>query len=314
MKYVLIKLAIKLLSDEKTRGKVLIVVLSVVVGFLGLLFLPLAVLLNMDASEPPQITAEMSLTPEQRAEQERMDAIGKTISDAMYLFGVPDQTIKAQLIYVSFFEDKPEPDYLEYAGWFALSESDFELVARLNLEYDLNIVYEEFMKTYTFVMNQTINPYLFTDANTKNAADLAAWAKNAYVSGWGYADGTQGNVHPDLRYRTADNGGLILGYLNYNPSEKVFGNVYFVLGCTEQGTIDTMPAVDGIGVYDGTQFGILAGGEVYLASTECGYVTKLSLADQPWINWCTFEGIAYPKEVQDTIAALQAPQETQEGV
>lgn len=93
---------------------------------------------------------------------------------------VPDQTIKAQLIYVSFFEDKPEPDYLEYAGWFALSESDFELVARLNLEYDLNIVYEEFMKTYTFVMNQTINPYLFTDANTKNAADLAASADSCF--------------------------------------------------------------------------------------------------------------------------------------
>ncbi len=38
-----------------------------------------------------------------------------------------------------------------------------------NQNYGLSIDYNEFIRTYTFVMNSTINEYMFTDASTKNA-------------------------------------------------------------------------------------------------------------------------------------------------
>lgn len=48
-------------------------------------------------------------------------------------------------------------------------------------------------------MNTTINPYMFTDASTKNAADLAAWAFNAYESGWGFKSGFIGEKSDEDR-------------------------------------------------------------------------------------------------------------------
>ena len=42
-----------------------------------------------------------------------------------------------------------------------------------------------------------IDPSIFTDPDTKNAADLAAYAVNAWESGWGYVWGTFGTVLTD---------------------------------------------------------------------------------------------------------------------
>ncbi len=50
------------------------------------------------------------------------------------------------------------------------------------------------MRTYTFVMNMTIDPYMFTDSESKNCTDLAAWAENAYISGWSYYEGCFGEM------------------------------------------------------------------------------------------------------------------------
>ena len=57
--------------------------------------------------------------------------------------------------------------------------------------------------------------------------------------------------------------------------EKVFNSASSTLVYTEQGGIDTMPEVVGIGVFDGSQHGIYIGnGEVIFSSADCGYVTK----------------------------------------
>ena len=68
---------------------------------------------------------------------------------------------------------------------FAVAQNDSDLIAAINSTYGLEIDYDEYMRSYTWVMNSTINEYMFSDESTKNCADLAAWAENAYVSGWG---------------------------------------------------------------------------------------------------------------------------------
>ena len=47
------------------------------------------------------------------------------------------------------------------------------------------------------------------------------------------------------RIRYADNAGLVLGYLNYSPTDRVFGCDHSTLIYTEQGSLDTMPKVAG---------------------------------------------------------------------
>ena len=151
-------------------------------------------------------------------------------------------------------------------------------------------------------MNSTINGYMFSDESTKNCADLAAWAENAYISGWGFKSGAIGNRDDVDRIRYCDNAGLMLGYLNYNPDEKSFGNQFQTLVFTEQGSLDTMPEVAGIGLFDGSQHGIYVGdGKVIYCSESAGYVTKDLVSNGGWVSWCTYEGVDYPQEVQDKI-------------
>ncbi len=306
------KVAIYILGDEKKRGKLFVLIGSIAAGFLGLMCLPVAVLSSMGSMEieQPEINAEMfsdsslfeSLDSEQQAKITEIQNSGQEIEDAMRGAGVRSQTIKAQLIYMSYFDDVQNFNAQSYANLFAVAPNDSDLIAAINSTYGLEIDYDEFMRTYTWVMNSTINEYMFTDRTTKNCSDLAAWAENAYISGWGFKQGAIGNRDYVDRIRYADNAGLMLGYLNYNPADKTFGNVHEILVYTEQGNIDSMPDVAGIGVFDGSQHGIYVGNsEVIYSSADCGYVTKEPVSNGNWISWCTYDGVDYPQEVQDKI-------------
>ena len=309
------KIAIYILGDEHKRGKVFVAVGSIIAGFLGLMFLPIAVISSIGSMniEQPDIDKSLftesalfeSLDSEQQAEITNIQNQGQAIEDAMTNAGVRDQTIKAQLIYMSYF-DEVQNFYAEsYADLFANSTNDSDMITAINSSYDLEIDYDEFIRTYTWVMNSTINEYMFTDSTTKNCADLAAWADNAYISGWGYMNGFIGERSETDRIRYADNAGLVLGYLNYDPMEKVFDSAYSTLVYTEQGGIDTMPEVVGIGVFDGSQHGIYVGNrEVIFSSADCGYVTKEPVSNGSWTSWCTYMGIEYPQEVEDAIESL----------
>jgi len=309
------KIAIYILGDEHKRGKVFVAVGSIIAGFLGLMFLPIAVISSIGSMniEQPDIDKSLftesalfeSLDSEQQAEIINIQNQGQAIEDAMTNAGVRDQTIKAQLIYMSYF-DEVQNFYAEsYADLFANSTNDSDLITAINSSYDLEIDYDEFIRTYTWVMNSTINEYMFTDSTTKNCADLAAWADNAYISGWGYMNGFIGERNETNRIRYADNAGLVLGYLNYSPTDKKFDPDYDTLVYTEQGGIDTMPEVVGIGLFDGSQHGIYVGnGEVIFSSADCGYVTKEPVSNGSWTSWCTYMGIEYPQEVTDAIESL----------
>ena len=309
------KIAIYILGDEHKRGKLFVAFGSIIAGFLGLMFLPIAVISGIGSMniEPPDIDKNLftesalfeSLDSEQQAEITNIQNQGRAIEDAMTNAGVRDQTIKAQLIYMSYFEDVQNFNAESYANLFVVAPNDSDLIAAINSTYGLDIDYDEFVRTYTFVMNSTINAFMFTDTGTKNCADLAAWADNAYISGWGYMNGFIGERNETDRIRYADNAGLVLGYLNYDPMEKVFNSAYSTLVYTEQGGIDTMPEVVGIGVFDGSQHGIYIGnGEVIFSSADCGYVTKEPVSNGSWTSWCTYEGIEYPQEVEDAIQSV----------
>ena len=309
------KIAIYILGDENKRGKLFVAVGSIIAGFLGLMFLPIAAISSIGSMniEPPDIDKSLftesalfeSLDSEQQAEITDIQNQGQAIEYAMTNAGVRDQTIKAQLIYMSYFDEVQNFNAESYADLFAVAPNDSDLIAAINSTYGLDIDYDEFVRTYTFVMNSTINAFMFTATGTKNCADLAAWADNAYISGWGYMNGFIGERNETDRIRYADNAGLVLGYLNYDPTDKLFNSDYDTLVYTEQGGLDTMPEVAGVGLFDGSEHGIYVGnGKVIYSSESLGYVTKENVSNGSWTSWCTYEGIDYPQEVEDAIESL----------
>ena len=309
---VLKKIAIYILGDEKKRGKLFVLIGSIAAGFLGLMCLPVAVLSSMGSLEieTPEVDRSMftdsafmaTLDEDQQSQIAEFQSQGEAIAAVMSAVGLPSETIKAQLIYYSYFDENPLSDFTEYASLFANANDDIALLESINATYGIEIPYDDFMRSYTWTMNATINEYMFTDSTTKNCTDMAAWAENAYVSGWGFKQGAIGNRDDVDRIRYADNAGLMLGYLNYNPTEKVFNSDHNTLVYTEQGGLDTMPEVAGVGLFDGSQHGIYMGdGEVVYSSEAIGYVTKDLVSNGSWTSWCTYEGVDYPQEVRDKI-------------
>lgn len=305
------KIAIYILGDEKKRGKLVTVVLSASVGMLLLLCAPAVMLSSLgevgEETQVPELHINAddfysSLDSESRQRLDDIRSAGNDIANAMDEKGVKVQTIKAQLIYMSYFDGVQNFSAESYANLFAVAPNDNDLINAINSTYGLEIDYDEFVRTYTFVMNSTLNSYMFNDAGSKNCSDLAAWAENAYVSGWGYMSGAIGKRNESDRIRYADNAGLMLGYLNYNPTDKMFGFDYDTLVYTEQGGLDTMPEVAGIGLFDRSQHGIYVGnGEVVYSSETLGYVTKEPVSNGSWTSWCTYEGVDYPQEVLNAI-------------
>ena len=293
---VLKKIAIYILGDEKKRGKLFALIGSIAAGFIGLMCLPVAVLSSMGSLEieTPEVDRSMftdsafmaTLDEDQQSQIAEFQSQGEAIAAFMSAVGLPSETIKAQLIYYSYFDENPLSDFTEYASLFANANDDIALLESINATYGIEIPYDDFMRSYTWTMNTTINEYMFTDSTTKNCADMAAWAENAYVSGWGFKQGAIGNRDDVDRIRYADNAGLMLGYLNYNPTEKVFNSDHNTLVYTEQGGLDTMPEVAGVGLFDGSQHGIYMGdGEVVYSSEAIGYVTKDLVSNGSWTSW-----------------------------
>lgn len=311
------KLTVDFVLDKGKENKFLLLVVSIVVGVIFLLMTPVVVLSSIGDIEPPTVELDFNesdflsnIDDESSEKLEIMQAQGHAIEDAMISANIGNQTIKAQLIYLSFFENVSNFDVQTYVKLFENNPEDTALIQAINAEYGLEINYEDFMRTYIFVMNMTIDLHMFSDESTKNNADLAAWALNSYTSGWGFKDDSYGEIDENLRYRCADNVGLIMGYIRYIPTEKNFDMSIDTLIYNEIGKPDTMPDIAGIGLFDGNNFGIYVGnGNAIFASYNMGRIVKLPVAEGNWISWCTFEGINYPQEVVDKINEIQNPTE-----
>jgi len=347
MKEFLIKLALDILTDKEARNKIGIVILSIVVGVVLLLFAPVAVLMTMGEIEPPDISGNFeqsawmqSLDNEQQERITQMESAGQQIAFAMESAGVREQTIKAQLIYVSCFDDVVVDDFNAYANLFKNASDDAALINSINQNYGLEIVYEDYMRSYALISHVVINPCMFTDVQTKNSTDLVIWARQAYENGWGYVYGTYGNILTEkllqdrasmfgeqvtgfedfirenwMRRRTADCVGLIKGYGWYNPDSgeievgtngmaDVTANGMFDAAIVK-GTIDTIPEVPGLAVWQDGHIGVYIGnGEVIEAmGTEQG-VVKTTLPSG-WTHWLEIPYISYPVEEEPTTEESQ---------
>lgn len=313
MKTAIIKIILHLLSDEKIRHRIFLILASVIVGILGMLVMPMVVIYTMGQMEPPKITIseEEILSGLDADRLTAMESGGQEIANHLSARGLRHQIMKAQLIYLSCFDEDDELNFDEYTGYFSIGD-DAMLIGCLNDVYGLAIDYDEFERTYLWIKQLTIDSYLFTNTNTRNAADLAAWSRNAYESKWLYAPGGHGELGAAEQRRTADNVGLILGYFNYDFAGKAFGSGIDTLVYTEQGCMDTMPDVPGIGVYNGSEFGVYgSNGEVFFASGDGRFVQKSSATDVRWTSWVTFVGIEYPQSLWEYIDEMNAPPETE---
>ena len=296
MKKLLIELAVRLLGNKDSRRKIFIAVGSVAVGFLMLMFLPVALLSGIANRDSGSSGISEELDSDVR------------IAEAMAAIGLQEQTTQAQLIYTLYFISTPLEDFTGYANMFNITD-DETLIENINGYFGLNIDYQEYSGFYRMVMNASISEYIFTDTSCKNSDDLAAWCRNVYASDWEYTDNSYGESVGENGVRSADNVGLIMGYLRYSPSEKQFSTDIDTLIYTEQGGIDTMPDVQGVGVYNGSDFGIYIGSGEVVFSSAMGGIVRESLENGGWTSWCTFEGISYPQAVTDRINEIQNPTE-----
>ena len=169
----------------------------------------------------------------------------------------------------------------------------------------------------------------FADPTSKNAHDLAAYAVQAWESGWGYVWGTFGNVlndslleykveqYPDgvgdhedfirthwLGGRTTDCIGLIKGYgwldtdtltIKYGTNEMPdIGANSMYHNATVTGAIDTMPDTPGLAVWMEGHIGVyIGGGEVIEASSTQRGVFKTQLEGRGWSKWLEVPYINY---------------------
>ena len=292
------------ISDRDNSSALLIVIGSIAAGLMLFLLMPMIILFSAGNIQPPGTGIQFEeaaflsqLTPEQSEKIRAFESAGQTIAQAMEEAGLQEQTIKAQLIFLSYFGDSSPGDITAYAAHF--TQEDAALIHNLNTDYGLEIDFDSFMRTYTMVMNSTINEYMFTDPEEKNAADLAAWCRNALVSGWRYADYTIGERTGADRIRCADNVGLIMGYVRYDALNRCFSDSITDMYYTIRGSIDTIPDIQGVGVFNGTEFGVYTGSGQVVFSSAIGGVQCEALADGNWTDWCPFEAVSYPEEITE---------------
>ena len=163
----------------------------------------------------------------------------------------------------------------------------------------------------------------------KTAEGLVAYVINAYESGWGYVWGTFGNVltegafyskleqYPEavgnyadfiranwIGRRTADCVGLIKGYGWYDPEtgDIVYGSHgmpdagadHMYYDAAESGTIDTIPEIPGLAVWQSGHIGVYIGdGEVIEAMGTRYGVVKTQLEGSSWTHWMKIAYINY---------------------
>ena len=123
MKAVIIKTTIHILTDEKTRNKVIVLILSIVAGMLGVMMIPFVVLSVMGEMEPPEIIIDKGvlLSGLDTDRLTAMESYGQAIVYYLSSRELSRQIMKAQLIYISYFENI-EIDTEEYAGYFSIED------------------------------------------------------------------------------------------------------------------------------------------------------------------------------------------------
>ena len=271
-----------------------------------------------------------NLSPEQKERFSQMEDDGKAIEKEMEKLGIKDMTVKAQMIYLTYFEDfqKDENFFAEYCSLFKENDNE-KLIEALNRKYGLSISYEEFMRSYSVIVNVSIDPYLFINLDIKNNIDLSVWAENAYKTQWGCVPHTDGSLLTDEKYkalkekypeditedcdkwlsrRTVDNYcNLLKSYLWYDHESRTISEDNYSISdmtvqelfdsATVKGSIDTIPETKGTAVLKENMIGIYVGnGNVIYAKSVKDGIVKENISIGGWTSWFEIPWIQYGDE------------------
>ena len=122
-----------------------------------------------------------------------------------------------------------------------------------------------------------------TASASGSGAGLVNWAYRAYNENWQYVWGgsSEGSV---------DCSGLIYSYAG---GERVTESM--LAASPESGSIDTIPRVHGLGLYQYGHVGVYVGGGMGIdARDEASDVCLESISNKSWTNWFKVSGVSYP--------------------
>ena len=323
------KVAVYLATDKRT-WKVVGTIIGIVIA---IILLPVMLLLavgnqfsNADAQQIDYSQFVQSLSMEQQTQLFLMESDGTAIADALTKLNLKNQIVKAQMLYLTYFDNvqKGENFFAEYADCFKEGD-DEKLIDLLNQKYNLGVNYEEFMRSYAVISNISIDTNLFLNLSVKNNIDLARWAENAYETRWGYVPHSDGNVlyadiyqslqeqYPDeiteecdkwRSRRAVDNYNLLRSYLWYDAESRTilaegYNETALELfgSATVKGGMDTLPETVGTALISGDTIGIFIGDRkvVYAKSVAEG-VVKEPVSVGSWTAWFEIPWIQYGEE------------------
>ena len=333
------KIAVAILTDKKLRRTVL----GIILGVLIIIIMPVAAVISVfsgdtkiDTDRLQQLVIE-EMSDEEKAKLQTVEDTMKAIETAMTEKGLPSESTKeAQVMYVLALSDHADQaDFVsKLAGCFAEDQTDEQLITAVNAAFGTELKTEDFTKVMTAIRAKAINTSAFTDPDTKNAHDLAEWAKQAYAKKWGYVYGTYGEVltesvldgkvsqYPDevggkeeyirthwLGGRTADCIGLIKGYGWYdfesggiaygtNGMPDIGADTMFE-NATEKGTIDTLPETPGLALWHEGHIGVYIGNGqvVHAANTNDGVILS-EVSGSSFTHWLKIPYITYTENTE----------------
>ena len=325
---VLKKVAVSLLCDRNGRKKAAVVVgTAATVVMMPAIFLSA---LGSKLSEASTLSSENSAAFVQQLSDEKKAVLAKdkmnggVIEQQLSKLNLKEQTVKAQMIFMTYFKDTANFGsnfFAEFCGCFK-EKDDKKLIALLAAKYKVNIGYEEFMRSYAVISNANINKYLFVNMNIKNNIDLAAWAKNACDTCWGCVPYADGNVLTDKKFRalkkkypkeisdkcdkwvgrrSVDNLSLLYSYLGYDPeSRKIKPDDFkkkpreLLSSADKKGDMTSLPDTIGTVLVNGDMLGIYVGdgNVVYAKSADEGVVCE-KVSDSNWQSWFECPDIEY---------------------
>ena len=333
------KIAVAVLTDKKLRRTVL----GIILGVLIIIIMPVAAVISVfsgdtkiDTDRLQQLVIE-EMSDGEKAKLQTVEDTMKAIETAMTEKGLPaERTKEAQVLYVLALSDYAEQaDFVsKLAGCFAEEQTDEQLITAVNAAFGTELKTEDFTKVMTAIRAKAINASSFTDPDTKNAHDLAEWAKQAYAKKWGYVYGTYGEVltesvldgkvsqYPDevggkeeyirthwLGGRTADCIGLIKGYgwydcesgsIAYGTNDMPdIGADGMYEAATEKGTIDTLPETPGLALWHSGHIGIYIGGGkvIHAANTHAGVILS-DVSGSDFTHWLKIPYIDYEEQTE----------------
>ena len=267
----------------------------------------------------------------QQREYERMEAVFSEIEKALSERDLSGRAEEAKAIYLVFLYDKGEqPGFAEkLADCFEKGGDTDALIEELRKAFGISVSDDELKALLSTAREDAINLSGYENPKTKNAHDLALFAKRAKNAGWGYVWGTYGEVltarafqqklkqYPAeigaekkfisenyLGKRTADCVGLIKGYLWLNPETKRIeygrgghadvGADGMFEKAKEKGTISSMPKIPGIAVWQKGHIGIYVGdGKVIEAANTRAGILETRLSAGRWTHWLKVPGVSY---------------------